>query len=100
MEAGPDSRYYSAVLNICSEFSEQVLSGISAMDSFNNRVVDMREEYMPSGPPMSPVTTSFFGTWMTLDAPVNDALTLGGLYLRYIDAKTATDEIGRRSDPA
>jgi len=87
MEAGPDFRYYAAVFNICTEFSEQMLSGISALDAFNNHVVDMQEEYMPSQPPMSPVTTSFFNAWMALDAPINDELTLGIIYLRYINEK-------------
>jgi hypothetical protein len=82
-----DWKYYASVFNICTEFGEQLLSTISFLDSFNNRVCDMQEEYMPSGPPMSPVTTSFFATWMALDAPIDERLTLGLLYQRYIQEK-------------
>ena len=82
-----DFQYYMMVFNICNEFNEQLLDTIPLLDPFNNRVCDMQEEYMPSGPPMSPVTTSFFNAWMALDAPISEALTLGLLYSRYIREK-------------
>lgn len=87
LEGGWDFNYYAAVFNICTEFGEQMLDNIPNLGAFNNRVVDAQEEYMPSYPPMSPVTNSFFSAWLSLDAPVSDTLTLGTLYSRYIHKK-------------
>ncbi|HEX2958299.1 MAG TPA: hypothetical protein VHO70_15800, partial [Chitinispirillaceae bacterium] len=78
---------YMAVFNICTEFVEQVLDTIPLLNDFNNRICDMQDEYMPSGPPMSPITKSFFNSWMALDALINDKLTLGLLFSRYIQEK-------------
>ncbi len=87
LEGGWDFNYYAAVFNISTEFGEQMLNNIPDLDAFNNRVVDAQEEYMPSYPPMSSVTNSFFSAWLFLDAPVSDRLTLGTLYSRYIHEK-------------
>jgi hypothetical protein len=86
-DSDTDFSYYAAVFNICTEFCEQMLNGIQALDPFNNLIVDAQEEYMPSGPPMSPVTLSFFSSWMALDAPIDEKTTLGSIYLRYIREK-------------
>lgn len=53
----------------------------------HNQVCDKQDEYMPSGPPMSPITKTFFRSWMTFDALINDKLTLGLLFSRYIQEK-------------
>lgn len=87
MKGSSDFHRYTAAFNICTEFGEQLLDKIELLGPFNNRIADKQEEYMPSSPPMSSVTTSFFTTWMALDAPINDELTIGLLYLRYIREK-------------
>src|SRR6266566_6678287 len=35
---------------------------------FNNQLAELQEEYIPSYPQMSPVTSAFFAGWMVLDA--------------------------------
>lgn len=87
LEYGFDLQYYSAVFNICTEFGEQALSNIPLLNKFNNRAVDMQEEYMPSYPPISPITNSYFAGWLVLDALIDDSLTVGILYSRYIAEK-------------
>jgi hypothetical protein len=57
---------YIAVQNITSVFSECV-SVLPEMAAYYNIVGAAEEEYMPSGPPMSPLTTSFFTTWAFFD---------------------------------
>ncbi|MGD9200971.1 MAG: hypothetical protein PVI26_05375 [Chitinispirillia bacterium] len=64
-----------------------MLDSIDLLNQFNNHVVDMEETHMPSYPLMSPVTTSYFTSWLTLDAPVKNELTLGCLFSRYIAKK-------------
>ena len=45
------------------EFAGKVL-GFPELIVFNNQLADLQEEYMPSYPPMSPVTSAFFaGGW-------------------------------------
>lgn len=82
-----DFKYYMAVFNISTEFADQVLDTIPLLNDFNNRICDQHDEYLPSGPPMSPITKTFFSQWMTLDALINDKLTLGLLFSRYIQEK-------------
>ena len=53
---------YIAVQNITSVFAECV-SVLPELKSYYKTVGDAEEEYMPSGPPMSPLTTSYFTTW-------------------------------------
>ncbi|MBN1604806.1 MAG: hypothetical protein JW915_24565 [Chitinispirillaceae bacterium] len=86
-ESITDFQYYMAVFNICMEFTEQVLDSNPMLNDFNNMIYDKQEEYMPSGPPMSPITKSFFNSWMALDALINNKLTLGLLFSRYIQEK-------------
>ncbi len=57
---------YIAVQNITSVFSECV-SVLPELKSYYKTVGDAEEEYMPSGPPMSPLTTSYFTTWAFFD---------------------------------
>ena len=83
----PDFKCYAAAFNICMEFGEQLLDSIPLLGHFNNSICEMQEEYMPSGPPMSPITRSFFSSWMILDALINENVTLGTLYSRYIHEK-------------
>jgi hypothetical protein len=57
---------YVAVQNIASVFSECV-SVLPELKSYYKTVGAAEEEYMPSGPPMSPLTTSYFTTWAFFD---------------------------------
>src|SRR5467141_1967683 len=50
---------YAATLNVANEFASQALD-ILELIPFNNQLVDIQEEYMPSYPPMSPVTSALF----------------------------------------
>ena len=57
---------YIAVQNIASVFAECV-SVLPELKSYYKTVGDAEEEYMPAGPPMSPLTRSYFTTWAFFD---------------------------------
>ena len=57
---------YIFVHHITSVFSENV-SRFPEMRTYAKEVSDAEEEYMPSGPPMSPLTMSFFSCWAFFD---------------------------------
>ncbi len=57
---------YVAVQNIMSVFAECV-SVLPELKSYYKTVSDAEEEYMPAGPPMSPLTRSYFTTWAFFD---------------------------------
>ena len=57
---------YIAVQNITSVFAECV-SVLPELKSYYKTIGDAEEEYMPDGPPMSPLTRSFFTTWAFFD---------------------------------
>jgi hypothetical protein len=60
---------YAYVQNITSFLAEGV-SGFAEMRSWAKVVEKAEEEYMPSGPPMSPLTGSFFTTWAFYDLKI------------------------------
>lgn len=91
-------KIYAAACNICSEFRDQLLDRIPLLEQFNNRLCDMQDEYTPSGPPMSPVTKSFFNNWMTLDASIGNDLTIGLLYSMYIREKEVMSYAAKAMD--
>ncbi len=49
----------AATLNITGVFAFQALD-LRELIPFNNTLADFQDEYMPSYPPMSPITKSFF----------------------------------------
>ena len=53
---------YISVQNIASVFSECV-SVLPELEPFYDVVAAAEDEYLPSGPPMSPLTRSYFTTW-------------------------------------
>ncbi len=57
---------YAFVQHISSAFAEGV-SQLPEMKKYAKVVGAAEEEYMPSGPPMSPLTASFFTTWAFYD---------------------------------
>lgn len=63
----PAHAVYVYAQNQVSVMSEQ-LTALEEMDRFVKLIAKAEDEYMPSGPPMSPLTTSFFTCWAFFDA--------------------------------
>jgi hypothetical protein len=57
---------YVAVQNFSSVFAERV-SVLPEFDPYYRVAFDAQETYMPGGPPMSPLTGSYFTTWAFYD---------------------------------
>ncbi len=57
---------YVVVQNLTSVFSENV-SRFPEMRAYTQEVGSAEDEYMSSGPPMSPLTVSFFSCWAFFD---------------------------------
>ena len=53
---------YIFVQHITSYFAEGV-SQLPEMKNYAKIVIKAEDEYLPLGPPMSPLTTNFFTTW-------------------------------------
>ena len=55
------------------------------MKAWRQRAIELEEEYMPGGPPMSPITDSYWESWLHYDMTVGPAHeTLGGISLRVL----------------
>ena len=65
----PAHAAYVHAQNQVSVMSEQ-LTALDDMARFVKIISRAEDEYMPSGPPMSPLTTSFFTCWAFFDACV------------------------------
>ena len=91
----PSFHAYAAAVNAANEFGSQALD-ILELIPFNNQLADLQEEHMPSYPPMSPVTSAFFASWMVLDArdPMT-GLTLGEMLLHYVHQVGKFDCLGK-----
>jgi len=61
---------YAHVQNQMSVMAEQLLE-LAEMKPFVKVIGAAEDDYMPSWPPMSPITTSFFWCWSHLDVSVN-----------------------------
>ncbi len=57
---------YTAVQHAASIFAERV-SVLDEFEPYYDIVAKAEDEYMPSGPPMSPLTRSYFTTWAFFD---------------------------------
>ena len=68
-ELHPAHAIYVYAQNQTSVFAEQ-LTALNEMNRFVKLISKAEDEYMPSGPPMSPLTTSFFTCWAFFDACV------------------------------
>ncbi len=69
---------YVFVHHIASAFAENV-SQLPEMRTFMTEVGSAEEEYMPDGPPMSPLTRSYFTSWAFFDCQIgNTTDTLAG----------------------
>jgi hypothetical protein len=76
---------YIAAQNFTSFFSEAV-SQFPEFDPFCQIVGPAQDEYMPGGPPMSPLTMSYFTTWAFFDVRFGpDGETLGTCLLDVAD---------------
>ncbi|MBI5481906.1 MAG: hypothetical protein HY906_23830 [Deltaproteobacteria bacterium] len=88
----PAHALYVYVQNQVSVLAEQ-LTALPATSKLADRIEAAQDEYMPGGPPMSPLTTSYFTCWAFFDAAVGQQHeTLGvrpDVGLRPCDARQA-----------
>ena len=76
---------YVAAQNFTSFFAEAV-SQFPEFDPYCRIVGPAEEEYMPGGPPMSPLTMSYFTSWAFFDVRFGpDGETIGGCLLDVAD---------------
>jgi hypothetical protein len=68
----PAHAAYVFAQNQVSVLAEQ-LTALDKMAPFAELISKAEDEYMPSGPPMSPLTPSFFTCWAFFDACIGDA---------------------------
>jgi uncharacterized protein (DUF1501 family) len=81
-EMHPAHAIYAHVQNQMSVMAEQLLE-LPEMNVFAKIIGEAQQEYMPSWPPMSPISTSYFWCWSTFDATANaHRETLGSVTLR------------------
>ena len=66
---------YIFVQHITSKFAEGA-SRLPEMKKYTKIVGKAEDEYLPAGPPMSPLTTSFFTTWALYDLQFDGTNTL------------------------
>ncbi len=67
---------YSYVMETASSMAS-LLVGLPELSKLGERIEAAEEAYMPSGPPMSPITKSYFANWTLFDLTVglqNDSL--------------------------
>lgn len=75
---------YAFVQKITSVFAETV-SRMLEMKTYAKVVAKAEDEYMPSGPPMSPLTGSFFTSWAFFDLKFDGADTLANCLIEAND---------------
>jgi hypothetical protein len=75
---------YAFVQNISSVFAE-VVSQLPEMKAYARIAGAAEEEYLPSGPPMSPLTASFFTTWAFYDLRFDGTDTLASCLIEAND---------------
>ena len=75
-----DNKLYLITQNMISIFAEE-LSDFRSANAFFNAMEKFEEEYMPDGPPFSPLTRSYFSYWQSFDYPFGKAReTLGSIF--------------------
>ena len=72
----PVHAIYAFVQHITSFFAENV-SALPEMKAYATILSKAEDEYMPSAPPMSPLTASFFTTWALYDLRFEGTDTIG-----------------------
>lgn len=72
----PLHAHYIFIQNLTSVFSESVTQ-FPEFKAFAKIVMNAEDEYLPSEPPMSPLTTSYFTCWAFYDLRIDGNTTLG-----------------------
>jgi len=73
----PNHAVYLATQNMVSYLAEE-LSALPELREYAEIVGQAEDEYMPDGPPFSPLSRSYFTTWVFFDAPFGpDRETIG-----------------------
>lgn len=62
----PFHAVYVFMQNMTAHFAETI-SGLPEMEPWSKAVAEAEDKYMPSGPPMSPLSSSFFWMWALFD---------------------------------
>jgi hypothetical protein len=76
---------YAFIQQMSSMFAEGV-SQLPEMKAYFKAAAAAEDEYMPDGPPMSPLTASFFTTWAFYDLRIgNSGETIGGCQIELND---------------
>lgn len=92
-ELDPLHATYAAMQNVASHFTE-VISVLDELEPFCRIQSAADEEYMPLGPPMSPLTNSYFSTWSLFDLQFGpDKETIGTCLLDTGSALGLTPEM-------
>lgn len=77
---GLDNKLYFIAQNMISIFGDE-LSAFRIARQYFKAMDKLEEEYMPSGPPWSPLTRSYFSYWQSFDYPFGKAReTLGSIF--------------------
>ena len=71
-ELHPAHALYAYAQNQAAVLSEQ-MTQLPPMSRFVDLVGKAEDEYLPSGPPMSPLTTSYFTCWALFDACIGES---------------------------
>ncbi|MCO6488381.1 MAG: hypothetical protein J5I98_08190 [Phaeodactylibacter sp.] len=75
-----DNKLYFIAQNMISIFAEE-LSDFRSAGAFFDAMEKFEEEYMPDGPPWSPLTRSYFSYWQSFDYPFGKAReTVGSIF--------------------
>lgn len=96
IKKGVDPIYATYVIACqnCMHFSG-AFSHLPRMKAYAKSVIDAETEYLPGGPPISPLTTSFFEAWVLFDLPIEkNGDTLAEFLLK------TSDEAGAPRDEA
>jgi hypothetical protein len=75
---------YAFVQNITAFFAEGA-SQLPEMKKFASIYAKAEDDYLPSGPPMSPLTRSFFTSWAFFDLQFDDGDTLASCLIESND---------------
>ncbi|MCB0594429.1 MAG: hypothetical protein H6557_14150 [Lewinellaceae bacterium] len=75
-----DNKLYLIAQNMVSIFGDE-LSEFRIANPYFDVMDELEEEYMPDGPPFSPLTRSYFSYWQSFDYPFGKAReTLGSIF--------------------
>ena len=88
----PAHAVYIWLQNIISVFAEQV-SEFEELSEFFDIIENVEDDYIPQGPPMSPLTRSYFWLWSFFDLTFGpDHETLGSCFIDLVDILGMPDD--------